>query len=656
MLVLLGLLIPGAVHAQTDSLTLEESVLVGRRNQSVIEVSPSGASLQTDRLKAMPMLLGSSDPVRLARYLPSMQASTELDHGLHIQGNDHSHNLVSSGGVPIYGAAHLLGIFSVFNPSHFESFEYSTWARESNRLGGQLEMALPGTAAEKVGGDFSLGLIHFQGGIRVPIGKSSLAVSLRRSYVNLLYGHFMKIGSTPLGYGFTDANLTWQWRPTEQDRIWIDAYYGDDKASMSSASKLYGVDIQWGNAMGAVHWQHSLDGSGSLHQTAYATTYYLNPFINYSGMDVKIPSSILTAGYKARWTNGTWSAGGDFAAHRAHPQDVSISGSFNTTHAPQPLQHGQELSLFASYSGEWGPLSLSAGLRGLLWHSPDGRWMPDAGPDLQLSWNFYDGGKLSARAGIQHQYLMQAGITDLGLPCEFWFLAGTFNDPQHSLGTTLTYTLPFAGDMFTFQAEAYYRTLSNQVEYRNGFIDLIYSPSSMGDALLKGDGRAFGASVMLHKRAGSFTGWVSYAWGRSLRRFEGIQGEVPSAHERLHELDVVASYSIGKWSFGLTYLLAAGTPYTPPVGLYVLSNRVVVQYGEHNSARLNPYNRLDLAVNYYFNKGGRTENGLNLSVYNAIGARNELYRNLVIDEDGFAYAPSDINIRFMPSICYFHKF
>ncbi|MBO7644176.1 MAG: hypothetical protein J6S62_04375, partial [Bacteroidales bacterium] len=70
MLVLLGLLIPGAVHAQTDSLTLEESVLVGRRNQSVIEVSPSGASLQTDRLKAMPMLLGSSDPVRLARYLP----------------------------------------------------------------------------------------------------------------------------------------------------------------------------------------------------------------------------------------------------------------------------------------------------------------------------------------------------------------------------------------------------------------------------------------------------------------------------------------------------------------------------------------------------------------------------------------------------------
>lgn len=657
MFVLLGLLIPGAVHAQTDSLTLEESVLVGRRNQSVIELSPSGVNLQPDRLKTMPMLLGSADPVRLARYLPSMQASTELDHGLHIQGNDHAHNLVSSGGVPIYGAAHLLGIFSVFNPSHFESFDYSTWVPEDcNRLGGQLEMGLPKSMAERVGGDVSLGLIHFQGSIRFPIGKSSLAVSLRRSYINLLYGHFMKVGDMPLGYGFTDANLTWQWQPSKDDRIWIDAYYGDDKASLSSLSKLYGVDIQWGNAMGAVHWQHDMEGSGRLFQSAYATTYFLNPDINYSGMQVTIPSAILTAGYKAHWTSGHWSAGAGFAAHRARPQDVSISGTFNTTHEPQPLQHGQEMSLFASYSGEWGPLALRAGLRGLLWHSPDGRWMPDAGPDLQLSWDWYNAGKLTARAGIQHQYLMQAGITDLGLPCEFWFLAGTYNDPQHSLGATLTYTLPFVSDMFAFQAEAYYRTLRNQVEYKNGFFDLIYSPASLDAALIKGDGRAFGANVMLQKRAGRLTGWVSYAWGRSLRHFEGMEGEVPSVHERLHELDVVASYSVGKWSFGLTYLLATGMPYTPPVALYVISNRVVVQYGSHNSARLAPYNRLDIAINYYFNKGGKTENGLNLSVYNALGARNELYHNLVIDEDGFLYAPSDINIRFMPSICYFHRF
>ena len=125
MFAALGMLVPCALQAQTDSLTLEESVLVGRRNESVLQASGEGVRIKAERLRTLPMLLGSADPMRLARYLPSMQASSELDYGLHIQGNDHSHNLVSSGGVPIYGAAHLLGIFSVFNPSHYDSFNYS---------------------------------------------------------------------------------------------------------------------------------------------------------------------------------------------------------------------------------------------------------------------------------------------------------------------------------------------------------------------------------------------------------------------------------------------------------------------------------------------------------------------------------------------------
>lgn len=649
-------MVPWVLQAQTDSLTLDESILVGRKNESVLQVSDGGLKLDTDRLRTMPMLLGSSDPVRLARYLPSMQASTELDYGLHIQGNDHAHNLVSSGGVPIYGAAHLLGIFSVFNPSHFESFEYSTWAAESNRLGGKLEMELPQTMTNRVGGDFTLGLIHFQGSIHVPIGKSSLAVSLRRSYINLLYGHFLKLGNMPLSYGFTDANLTWQWRPGKRDKIWLDGYYGDDLATLSDPTGAYTADIKWGNAMGALHWHHDMGSSGTLKQTAYATHYHLTPDISYIGMDVSIPSSILTAGWKAEWASGPWSAGTEMTAHIAQPQDVSIEGTYSVKHEDQPVQNGQEMSVFADYAREFGPVGLRAGVKGILWHGPDGSWRPDIAPDLMLSWNLYNAGKFTARAGIRHQYLMQAGITDLGLPCEFWFLAGVYNDPQHSMGASLTYTLPFASDTYVLQAETYYKTLRNQIEYKNGFFDLLYSADSMADAFLTGNGRAFGANVMLQKKAGKLTGWISYAWGRSLRKYDGIEHEVPSAHERIHEMDFVASYQTGKWNFGLTFLLASGTPYTPPAALYMLSNQIIIQYGEHNSARLAPYSRLDLAVTYYFKRNEKTENGLSLSVYNALGAKNELFYSLSINQESFRYAASDISIRFLPSISYFHKF
>ena len=649
-------MIPCALQAQTDSLTLEESVLVGRRNSSVLDLSPEGIKLKTDRLGTLPMLLGSSDPVRFARYLPSMQASSELDYGLHIHGNDHSHNMVSSGGVPIYGVSHLLGIFSVFNPSHFESFSYSAWNPEHNRLGGMLDMELPGDMPRRACGDFSLGLLAFQGSVRVPLGKSSLAVSLRRSYVNMLYSRFLTIGKMQLKYGFTDANLTWQWRPGVRDCIWIDAYYGDDNAFLSSAAYNYDVDIRWMNAMGAVHWTHDCSDGGLLVQTAYATGYRMAPAVNYTGMDVTLPSYLITAGYRAEWSLGPWRAGADVAAHRALPQDVRISGTFATSHAGQEVQNGQEMSVFASYSREFGALGMHLGLKGLLWHGPDGRWMPDLGPDVQIGWNFYSAGKLALRAGLQHQYLMQAGITDLGLPCEFWFLAGSVNDPQHSLGASLSYTLPFAEDTFCFQAETYYRTLRNQVEYKNGLCDLVYSPYSLKDAVMTGDGRAYGVDFMLQKKAGKLTGWLSYAFGRSLRTFGAEPGEVPSAHERLHELDLVASYQAGRWTFALTFLLASGTPYTPPLALYILSNEIVVQYGPHNSARLGTYRRLDLSASCCLGKKEYFEHGINLSLYNALGARNELFHQLVIDEEGFYYAPSQINIRFMPSVCYYLKF
>jgi len=646
----------GSLQAQTDSLLLEESVLVGRRNESLLQVSGDRLRIQADKLTVMPMLLGSSDPVRLSRFLPSMQASTELDYGLHIQGSDHSHNLVSSGDVPIYGVAHLLGIYSVFNPSHFDTFSYSTWAGGSNRLGGKLGMELPQELRTRVEGEFSLGLLSAQGSLHVPVGKSTLSVSARRSFINTVYGRYLKIGKMPLGYGFTDVNLTWLWRPSQHDAVWADGYWGDDSARLSAATGVYGIDFKWGNGMGALHWKHDFPEAGSLMQTAYVTAYYLNPHISYTGMDVTAPSSLLTVGYRGKWTYGPWSAGLDIAAHRALPQDVDIKGTFAMTHTPQPLQHGQEISLSAGYVRTFGQLGVDAGLRGLLYHSPDGRWLPDAGPELLLSWDFFSAGKLSARVGIKHQYLMQAGITDLGLPFEFWFLAGTYNDPQHSLGTSVSYTIPFAEDAFRFSAEAYYRILRNQVEYRNGFFDILYSPQSLDASLLKGDGRAFGASVMLQKTSGRFTGWLSYAWGRSLRRFEGMPYEVPSSHERLHELDVVASYQVDRWSFGLTFLAATGNPYTPPQALYILSGHVMVQYGEHNSARYTPYSRLDLSVNYFFRRDERMERGLNLSIYNALGARNVLFNGLSVDGDTFSYSPSDINIRYMPSICYFVKF
>ena len=50
------------------------------------------AKVDVSALASLPSILGNSDPLHFAQMLPSMQSSSELDAGIHIQGCDHQHN------------------------------------------------------------------------------------------------------------------------------------------------------------------------------------------------------------------------------------------------------------------------------------------------------------------------------------------------------------------------------------------------------------------------------------------------------------------------------------------------------------------------------------------------------------------------------------
>lgn len=651
--------------AQIDSLyeSINATTVTARRQDGIGVISRNTFVLETERLHTMPMLLGSSDALGLAHYLPSVSAKSELDAGLYIQGNDQGHNLVSAGGVPLYGVTHLLGLFSVFNPSHYTKMRFRTQAPEVNRLGGSVDMELPGTVPDKVGGEFSAGLLSAQGTVSIPLGKKgALTASVRRSYINLLYGSFLKIEGNPLRYGFTDANVTGLWVPGKNDRLWLDAYWGND--ALKGDSPIYDVnaDWKWGNAMLALHWEHDCRSGARLHQKLFVSAYRTTLDALWTDMHAVLPSSMVTGGYRADWTLGPWSAALESAVHRTHPQNPQVEGGYTLNFQPQPAQTGWENTLLGRYSLPLGPLVFDLGLKGSLYLSPEGTLYAGLDPDLVMKLDFHRAGRIEARVGMQHQYLFQTGMTDLGFPLDFWFLAGSLSAPQKSLEESLAYQWDFGGGMFSLRAEVYYRHLWNQVEYKGNLLDIINGSYTLESAILKGRGRAFGATLSLHKTAGALSGWISYAWGRSLRSFDNpaYPGEYPSSHERIHEWDAVVSWELGRWSLGGTLVAASGTPYTAPEQLYLMGQQLVVQYGTHNGRRMAPYCRLDLSASFFFHKGPRQENGINLSVYNVLGRDNELYYRLYYtkDEKGerFHYGPVHIALRFLPSIAYFHRF
>lgn len=664
LVVLLVLLGPLAVAQERDTvaqLSLEKSVIT-EQLQRPIAINSRGVSgeVNVSKIAAIPSFLGNADPIRFVRLLPSVSLNTEIEGGLYMQGSDHSHTLISQHGIPIYGATHLLGLFSVFNTPHFTGMRYDTSAGKEPRIGGIIDMQLQDTLARRFGGDVSVGLLNAQGTLRIPTGpNSNLIVSARRTYVNLLYGRWLQFYGYPIFYGFTDANLTWQWRPTRRDRIWVDAFGSLDDVT-AKGGIVQEFKAKWFNALGAVHWNHYFP-EATLKQSVYGTAFGLYPHINAFNIYGTMNSYIQDYGYRGELLWKDWEFGAHFSYYRVQPQNPYTEGHQNDSvnNGAVPVQNAFETILSAYYSRNLGYyLQGKVGLSGSWYLSPEKRSWWGLSPEVKLIANFMDAGKLDFTYAIKRQNLFNLGMTDIGLPCEFWVMAGDIQAPQWAHNFSLAYNVKWLG--IDFSVEVYYKLLRNQLEYTGSIMDIFNGMYLLESNTRRGKGRAYGVNLMAQKSMGKFTGWISYAFSRSLRTFDGDYdgGEYPSKHERLHEVDVVATYDFGKVDVGATFALATGTPYTRPEALYVLGSRLVCDYGPYNGNRLPTYYKLDLSVNWYFRRTAKGKTGLNFSLYNALGSKNALGYGIHMNKDKSAYTfgPFSLNLRFLPSLAFFHTF
>ena len=639
-------------YAQTDSLQLDSTVFTTAGHNPMLETAPGGVTrVELAAIGKLPSMLGNADPLHFAQMLPSMQSSSEIDAGIHIQGCDHQHNLIALNGVPVYGASHLLGLFSVFNPSHFRSMTYSTVAEGTNRLGGIIDMHTQKRLPRSFEMDASLGLVSGQGTLKVPISpQAALLVSGRKSLVNLLYGDYMRFDEYSLDYDFGDVNVTALWNPGPRDYLTLDFYFGDDAVGTSEGDE-FGVDLYWKNLLGALHWNHD-----ALEQSLYYSTFALDAAFSEQERTVSLPSHISTLGYKASWTKWPLRLLADVALHEVKPQDPGVSTE-GVEFAPEETMRACESSLGVWWSGTAGYMvDWTAGLSAQWYLSPEGRSYFGLSPQLNGTYRLYSGGRMHLRTGISHQYLFQTGLSNLGFPTEFWLPAGRYSDPGWSAGASLAWDRDVRDGMWKLNAELYWRYLGNQLEYVGGLTELMNGSYRLEDALRRGTGRSYGLNLMLQKSAGALTGWAGLSLGRSLRSFGG--GTWPSNHERLVELDLVASYEVGRWDLGATLIAAGGTPFTEVREYYLVGGQLVSVFGEHNGARLKPYIRADLSARWHLRDVGRVHHDLVFSLYNASARQQEILRRIVVDRDAqvASYKSMYLGITILPSVGYHVSF
>ena len=261
--------------------------------------------------------------------------------------------------------------------------------------------------------------------------------------------------------------------------------------------------------------------------------------------------------------------------------------------------------------------------------------------------------------GIRNQYLFQTGFSSAGLPTEFWFAADQNHRPQYACHAALQGEFWFAEKEYRLSVETYYKWLMNQIENNSNMFDILFSSYSFDGSLLHGKGYNYGLNLLLEKRRGKLTGWLSGSLGRAMRKFDGEQYQewYPAGHERIYELNAVATYRINRRvSLGSTYVLASGTPYTKVNYAYLMSGNLVTEYGPHNGDRVKPYMRLDLSVSYDFATKGKVRSGINFSLYNVTMHGNDLFYRIKVYDNHVRYNAFKFLMPIMPSINYYCKF
>lgn len=652
-------ILSGQVETLDSTNILNQVVIFGEKSD-FLSLQNGEIKLDMKMMDMMPNILGNADPLHYLRFLPGIQMNNEYDAGLHIQGCDNGHNMVSVDGIPIYNPGHLLGIFSTFNTSHYKYVQINTHpfsSKSPNRLGGDVDMKLCDELPRKANGIFSVGPISSQGTARIPLSdNSAVFLSGRVSYLNMFYSRWLDIDGSKVKYNFGDLNVTYLHKINKKSTLWIDGYYGGDRVHVDDSFYEIDLSMEWDNKMISAHLKTEINEYLKFHQKIFVSNYENRMFFKSDYFTLRIPSGITTYGYMADVKYKRMKMGVNACHHNIELQSPSVSNFYQDT-SIKDKQQSQEISAYAECSKSWKSFLFEMGIRGSCFHGNDITQLL-ADPSASIIFEPKENWNIALTGYQRHQFLSQTGITSMGLPSEFWISSTKACPPQMIRGLSLKWQF-FYGNRYSLFLEGFYKKLYNQIEYIGDLLDFKDTRYELNNFLFPSKGENYGLSINLSKRTGKIVGWVNYTYTHARRSADHpILGDNYSpSHERPHELDIVTTYKhSNKLHFGATLVYASGTAFTAPTAFYYNNGNIVSQFSDYNANRLPGYLRLDLSTNFYFKNMENKTSGVNFSLYNALNVGNPLLYRLKIYDNEYEYQRLTFVMKIMPSISFFYKF
>ncbi len=613
-------------------------------------------------LKLAPSLLAENDFIKAMQLLPGIMPGTEGSSNLVVRGGDEDQNLVMLDEVPIYHIKHLGGLLSVFNSDIINTvkvYKAGFPAQYTGRLSSIVDIQCKNGNTKKLKGNIDIGLLSSKIFLNGPVSnKTRFVSSLRIFYWDLIIAPFYKMFSNDVfNYNFYDFNTKISHNFSNKTKLYFNFYIGNDKyANIFVEPSLFTKFTQkntWGNTALSITLKHSFSNKFFSKNIIYLTKYNYKYYLDEKTISQKTEeeythqTDITDFGFKTKNTffvnnNINLNFGINSTVHIFEPgkyfirQIIKNKTVIDTNFAYTPLLSAEN-SFFAELNININKrIKIRAGsnlgsiINNKIYYFPQIRFLSvlKISNDSSIKFSF---GQM-----LQTVHLLTSN-TPL-VPYDIWITTTEGLKPATSRQFSLAYHKSLKNNLLEFSLETYYKQMSNLIAFKENQTFLTISHNWQNKILNDGTGEAYGIELLLQKKQGKLTGWLSYCYSRSYRLFKDLNNseKYPFKYDRPHSFNILGNYKINKKiNISASWVYYTGQPTTLPLGYYnslydnnynysAWKEQNFIIFSKLNEYRMRAYHRLDVAVNFSkkVKRGTRT---WTISIYNVYNRQNPYF-------------------------------
>lgn len=680
--------------AHLPKINMLQTIVIQAEKRNTEQVRMSSLSLSTKEIQQLPALLGEKDVFKTLMLMPGVQSASEGTSGIYVRGGGPDQNLVILDEATIYNASHLLGFFSIFNGDAIKSVELIKGgfpARYGGRLSSVIDMVMKDGNKDSYHCEGGVGLISSHLMVEGPLAKNkaSFMVSGRATYLTLLAKPIMKhaLDGAGVGYYFFDINGKVNYNISKKDRLYLSAYYGQDKFSMESDIRQSSrerekvrLGLFWQNATATARWNHLFSNKAFSNLSFVFSDYQMNTY-NRS----KITSSANPAdniAFSSNFTSGIRDytlkydvsyqfnpthrllAGATVIYHVARPNAMVVKSDTSSMKRVEK-ENALEYALYVEDEINFrNKFRINPGIRMTCFSVPHKTYFSPE-PRLSMSYNFLPNLALKASYAMMSQSMTLLNTSTIGLPTDLWVPITDKVKPQRSQQVALGVHYDLRNPRLSFSIEGYYKSMNNILAYKEGasfFMDMIETMMENQPAnttnfqnrwsqnVTSGKGWSYGVEFLVRKEIGKVTGWVGYTLSWTKQQFDELNFGKPyfARYDRRHDVSIVVMYSpTPKINLSASWVFASGNAVTLPSSIYMyytltdhlnlsenvnndITNTVfqgfTENYGDKNNVRMKPFHHLDIGVQFLKpHKKNKGQSIFEVSIYNVYNYKNPFF-------------------------------